>query len=89
MGSYSPKALGFYDMHGNVREWCRDVYDHDLIPSGTVVDPLGPGQGVLRVTRGGSWDYTTQYCRSSSRDYESFYVSSGNNLGFRLSLQAR
>lgn len=47
-----PNALGLYDMSGNLEEWCWD-WD-GTITSTTGI--LGPGSGMFRVYRGGSWD---------------------------------
>ena len=81
VGQKKPNPWGFYDMHGNVWEWCRDYYGEHL-PGGT--DPF-VGNGSLRVTRGGGWYSPAWGCRSASR----YYVEPGRRyhyLGFRVSL---
>jgi formylglycine-generating enzyme required for sulfatase activity len=50
--SYSPNKLGLYDMHGNVWQWCADLYDP---------------KSSLRVFRGGSWCRSGLLCRASYR----------------------
>jgi len=48
-----PNPWGPYDMHGNVWEWVSDRYAR--YRRGERTDPTGPGSGVDRSMRGGSW----------------------------------
>ncbi len=69
VASYGANSFGLHDMHGNVREWCRDWYAEKT-------DDLGekdPERTIkisedLRVLRGGCWFVTPLYCRSAARN---------------------
>lgn len=73
---------GFYEMHGNVWEWCEDAFEENLGKS-EQTDPVGVGGGSERVLRGGSWFDHARRCRSASR----LRLRPGfrsNGIGFRL-----
>ena len=65
VGSFPANAWGLHDMHGNVLQWCQDIYGD--YPQKEVVDPTGPEKGQFRVLRGGAWFFSPGDCRSAYR----------------------
>ena len=60
VGEKEPNAAGFYDMSGNVAEWCSSYYTENYSLGSTV-------HRDKRVVRGGSYDSESKYCRVSVR----------------------
>ena len=85
VGLKSSNVWGFYDMHGNVWEWCQDWYG--AYSTGVVTNPIGPASGDGRVLRGGGWCTNARSCRSAYRGwYKPGYPC--NDSGFRLACSA-
>lgn len=64
VGKNHPNAWGFFDMHGNVLEWCYDWFGKF---EAKATDPKGPAIGSFRVLRGGCWFFYARDCRSAYR----------------------
>ncbi|WP_394698545.1 formylglycine-generating enzyme family protein [uncultured Desulfobacter sp.] len=60
VGSYAPNTYGLYDMHGNVWEWCANLYTSNYGPSPRK-------SSSARVLRGGAWTCYSRFCRSAYR----------------------
>jgi formylglycine-generating enzyme required for sulfatase activity len=72
VGSFAPNARGFYDLSGNVWEWCADAYC--------------PGS-LARIIRGGSWGSDRPaYLQSANRNPR-FPDSRNDETGFRIALR--
>jgi formylglycine-generating enzyme required for sulfatase activity len=80
-----PNDWGLYDMHGNVYEWCQDIYgDYSNNES---IDPEGASEGDQYVLRGGSWDSDDDELRSADRRRDHPYTRK-SRIGFRLARDA-
>lgn len=84
VGQKAPNAWGFFDMSGNVSEWCRDGYEKDYASDPEQLT-CQAADLPFRVRRGGSWYLGAQYCRSAARSYDrpAFRFSA---IGFRVAL---
>jgi len=61
---FRPNMRGMFDMHGNVFEWCDDLYQAHVADS-SVVERIKEGQ--TRVVRGGGWVFSNRMCRCAFR----------------------
>lgn len=99
LGTYPVNPWGLYDMHGNVWEWCLDVWQEHL---GVEAQGINTGEALINTQqtalalvdkdeaqkfalRGGSWALDGRGCRSAIRNSAEAGPRS-RYIGFRLSL---
>jgi len=93
VGSYGKNSLGFYDLGGNVSEWCQDYYSpgYGISLTGSskkiITNPKGPSKGTHKVVKDSSWrDASITELRLN---YRSYSKKKGKDIGFRLARRAK
>jgi formylglycine-generating enzyme required for sulfatase activity len=83
--SFAANGFGLYCMHGNVWEWCEDVFAEDFYdqPVSRRRNPCCDTSGAYRVRRGGSWGNAARNARAAFR-LRSSPGFRDYDLGFRL-----
>lgn len=89
VGLKQANELGIFDMSGNVKEWCQDLYGD--YPNSAQTNPTGvtfdmATKAMRRVTRGGGWNSSNNKCLSSSRSSCAPVFRFNSDLGFRIVL---
>jgi|GEM_PF-98921 len=87
VGSKAPNAFGFFDMGGNVAEWCGEPVGQRQsleLPK----DPNGLDTSLVRANRGNAWDSQCRSCNATGRSLNT-EAYAGSQIGFRLVRQVR
>jgi formylglycine-generating enzyme required for sulfatase activity len=84
VGQFPANQFGLYDMHGNVWEWCADLWHQNYVGAPNDGSAwLKENDNDYHLLRGGSWDFNPGNCRSASRNYD-FDDDIDYNVGFRV-----
>jgi formylglycine-generating enzyme required for sulfatase activity len=82
--SFEPNPWGLYNVHGNIWEWCEDIWHHNYEGGANNGSArLQGGDPSSRVVRGGSWHINPRFLRAAARGWVPSDVR-GSLLGFRL-----
>lgn len=82
VGRFRPNAFGFFDLSGNVSEWCRDRFAPMLSVRATGPDGLREGTGNLYAYRGGGFHMTPNEARTALR-YRNSAFHRDQSIGLR------
>lgn len=81
VGSLRPNDWGLFDMHGNVGEWCQEVWNRQPIPVPGREGYTSVREIDTRPLRPGSWSFGAEHARSA---YRLLYAPSNKlQFGFR------
>jgi formylglycine-generating enzyme required for sulfatase activity len=84
VGDFKANDWGLYNVHGNVWEWCEDVWHDNYVGAPTDGSAwLQGGSGDSRVARGGAWYYHPGGLRSAQRHVFATY-NRLDFVGFRV-----
>lgn len=83
VGTKAPNELGFFDMSGNVYEYCSDYIDWNYYKNSPIDNPQGPETGTYIILRGGEINYPFEYCTVFKRSgtAKDYFVT---GFGFRI-----
>jgi formylglycine-generating enzyme required for sulfatase activity len=65
---FEPNPWGLYNVHGNVWEWCEDVFHYNYVDAPVDGSARQDGNAKLHVLRGGSWHNRPRSLRAAHRD---------------------
>jgi formylglycine-generating enzyme required for sulfatase activity len=85
VGARDRNKLGLFDMSGNVREWCEDLWHEDYTDAPEDGSAWIEGNEKSRVLRGGSWNFSPFECQIAYRTFRA-QVGRISNVGFRICL---
>lgn len=85
VGLKKPNDWGFYDMLGNVSEWCMDIKKASGSKARGTEFYEYVEAGNFRATRGGSWHHSAYQCRTAVTHFRDKNARSPT-IGFRVAL---